>query len=205
MNADGASKTPGLRNVALTPPYFHTGGSATLRQVLDFYNRGGDRRRFTDPGDPDVLPEEHPVSSNLELCTSGDTSGTGPLGESGYPLNETVPWDQTLSCGTNANGLIVPLGLSAAQLDDLEAFLKALTDPRVQCDAAPFDHPSLFIPHGHLEADGDGDGSADDIVVELPAVGAGGYAARTGLCIPNSGDLFAPGMRARLTPPGPLQ
>ena len=33
---------PGLRNVALTAPYFHNGGQMTLRQVVDFYNRGGD-------------------------------------------------------------------------------------------------------------------------------------------------------------------
>jgi len=40
--ADGAFKTPGLRNVELTAPYFHNGGQLTLRQVVDFYNRGGD-------------------------------------------------------------------------------------------------------------------------------------------------------------------
>ena len=40
--ADGAFKTPGLRNVELTGPYFHNGGQLTLRQVVDFYNRGGD-------------------------------------------------------------------------------------------------------------------------------------------------------------------
>ncbi len=38
----GAFKTPGLRNVALRGPYFHNGGLATLRQVVDFYARGGD-------------------------------------------------------------------------------------------------------------------------------------------------------------------
>lgn len=39
--ADGAFKAPGLRNVELTAPYFHNGGHATLEQVIDFYNRGG--------------------------------------------------------------------------------------------------------------------------------------------------------------------
>jgi hypothetical protein len=39
---DGAFKTPSLRNVELTGPYFHNGGQATLRQVMEFYNRGGD-------------------------------------------------------------------------------------------------------------------------------------------------------------------
>jgi hypothetical protein len=28
--------------VEFTGPYFHNGGQATLRQVVDFYNRGGD-------------------------------------------------------------------------------------------------------------------------------------------------------------------
>jgi hypothetical protein len=39
---NGAFKTPGLRNIALTGPYFHNGGQATLEQVVDFYARGGD-------------------------------------------------------------------------------------------------------------------------------------------------------------------
>jgi hypothetical protein len=39
---NGAFKTPSLRNVELTGPYFHNGGQATLRQTVEFYNRGGD-------------------------------------------------------------------------------------------------------------------------------------------------------------------
>jgi hypothetical protein len=42
ITADGAFKTPGLRNIELTGPYFHNGGQLTLRDVVDFYNRGGD-------------------------------------------------------------------------------------------------------------------------------------------------------------------
>jgi cytochrome c peroxidase len=42
LGVDGAFKTPSLRNVALTAPYFHDGGKLTLRQVVDFYSRGGD-------------------------------------------------------------------------------------------------------------------------------------------------------------------
>jgi cytochrome c peroxidase len=41
-NVDGAFKTPTLRNAELTGPYFHNGGKATLRQAVEFYNRGGD-------------------------------------------------------------------------------------------------------------------------------------------------------------------
>ena len=39
---DGAFKTPGLRNIEMTAPYFHNGGQRTLAEVVDFYNRGGD-------------------------------------------------------------------------------------------------------------------------------------------------------------------
>jgi len=41
---DGSFKTPSLRNVELTGPYFHNGGFSTLEQVVDFYNRGGNAR-----------------------------------------------------------------------------------------------------------------------------------------------------------------
>jgi hypothetical protein len=38
----GSIKAPQLREVELTGPYFHNGGKLTLRQVVDFYSRGGD-------------------------------------------------------------------------------------------------------------------------------------------------------------------
>jgi cytochrome c peroxidase len=37
----GAFKVPTLRNQEFQGPYFHTGGDATLRQVVEFYVRGG--------------------------------------------------------------------------------------------------------------------------------------------------------------------
>ena len=40
-NMDGMFKTPTLRNVELTGPYFHNGGASTLEQVVTFYARGG--------------------------------------------------------------------------------------------------------------------------------------------------------------------
>lgn len=46
IGADGDFKTPGLRNVELTAPYFHNGGQLTLKQVVEFYNRGGDFRQL---------------------------------------------------------------------------------------------------------------------------------------------------------------
>ncbi|MEH2090013.1 cytochrome-c peroxidase [Nostoc sp.] len=116
--ANGAFKAPGLRNVELTAPYFHNGGQATLEQVIDFYNRGGDF------------------------------------------------------------GVLPPLNLSPVEKQELVAFLKALTDDRVRFDKAPFDHPQLFIPNGHVGNTNyvvnDGTGKATDDTVEIPAVGRSG-------------------------------
>jgi cytochrome c peroxidase len=38
----GAFKTPGLRSISQSAPYMHDGSEATLKDVVDFYNRGGD-------------------------------------------------------------------------------------------------------------------------------------------------------------------
>ncbi len=46
----GAFKTPGLRNVVITPPYFHDGSQATLWDTLDHYNKGGVQNPFLDGG-----------------------------------------------------------------------------------------------------------------------------------------------------------
>jgi cytochrome c peroxidase len=54
---NGSFKVPLLRNVALTAPYFHNGGQLTLRQVVEFYNRGADFSRANqDDFDVDIGP-----------------------------------------------------------------------------------------------------------------------------------------------------
>jgi len=69
-------RTPTLRNVGLTAPYMHDGSLASLRDVLEFYNRGGVPNEVLDP-------------------------------------------------------LIRPLGLGDAEINDLLAFLNALTGSNV--------------------------------------------------------------------------
>jgi cytochrome c peroxidase len=73
------------------------------------------------------------------------------------------------------------VGVPEATLADLVAFLKTLTDERVRWEMAPFDHPSLRIPHGHagdetaVEAEADAHpGLAATRFFEVPAVGASG-------------------------------
>jgi cytochrome c peroxidase len=57
LAVDGAFKVPALRGVALTAPYFHNGGQATLAQVVEFYDRGGDfLLQNARDSDPNVRP-----------------------------------------------------------------------------------------------------------------------------------------------------
>jgi len=130
FGVEGAFKVASLRNVALTAPYFHNGDARTLREVVEFYNRGG----------------------NIAPIHQTDATPIEPLG---------VP------------------GLNEDEIDALVAFLESLTDERVLHRRAPFDHPQLFVPNGHpgdavATVDADGDGLADDAMVEITAVGAGG-------------------------------
>ena len=131
----GFFKTPQLRNVALTAPYFHNGGQLTLEQVVEFYNRGGDFN---------VVSELPIMDPDIE-----------PLG----------------------------LGLTLQEKEDLVDFLRnALTDPRTLRQAAPFDHPQLFVPNGNpasasgypVDEDPAHPGQAKTQFMEIPAVGANG-------------------------------
>jgi cytochrome c peroxidase len=45
----GRFRTPTLRNVALTAPYFHDGSAATLADVIELYDKGGNPTRNLDP------------------------------------------------------------------------------------------------------------------------------------------------------------
>ncbi|MGE3170982.1 MAG: cytochrome c peroxidase [Planctomycetota bacterium] len=92
---DGAFKTPGLRNVELTGPYFHNGGQATLEQVVEFYDRGGDRRRTSGGGNTTGFG---PNRSNLDP----DIESLGLSGEDARNLvaflkaltDERVRWER---------------------------------------------------------------------------------------------------------------
>ena len=128
VSVNGAFKTPGLRNVELTGPYFHNGGKATLMQVVDFYDRGGD---FGRDNASDLAPD------------------------------------------------IRPLNLSETEKVNLVRFLLSLTDERVRKERAPFDHPSLCLPNGHLTSQQTlaSAMNAPDESLCLPAVGRNGTAA----------------------------
>ncbi len=77
---------------------------------------------------------------------------------------------------------IAPIGFTLQEKTDLVDFLRnGLTDPRTVAQAAPFDHPQLFTPNGHV-TDSSGNvqkdpaypGQAATQLMEVPAVGQNG-------------------------------
>ena len=65
--------------------------------------------------------------------------------------------------------------------EELVDFLLALTDERVRWEQAPFDHPQLFVPHGHnnvIPGNPKRTRILADNMIEIPAVGAAGRQAQ---------------------------
>ncbi|MCP9442297.1 MAG: hypothetical protein NNA20_06860 [Nitrospira sp.] len=76
---------------------------------------------------------------------------------------------------------IEPLGvanMTPEEVDAVVAWLESLTDERVRIAAAPFDHPQLFVPNGHLGTHRrvipGPFGFAVDDMIEIPMTGAEG-------------------------------
>jgi hypothetical protein len=83
--------------------------------------------------------------------------------------------DVEVLCGLNANPLsplCPPADPAVAEANQKKVidFMMALTDERVRLEKAPFDHPELFIPNGMTK-------TGKDVLLQLPAIGAGGRAA----------------------------
>ncbi len=64
----GRFKIPSLRNIAITPPYFHDGTAKNLEEVIKHYNNGG--RNTTEginKGDGREHPNKHPMIGAIEI------------------------------------------------------------------------------------------------------------------------------------------
>ncbi len=141
---------------------------------------GRNNRAFTRTG---VRPvQEDPGQANGNFKSSGlrNIELTGPYFHNGgqATLEQVIAfYERGGDFGTN-NGAIRSFRATPAQRAALVAFLKALTDDRVRYDRAPFDHPELCVPLGHLEIARDAapyPRSAKERWAAIPAVGALGH------------------------------
>ncbi|MDX1979232.1 MAG: RICIN domain-containing protein [Bryobacteraceae bacterium] len=144
---DGAFKTPGLRNIALTGPYFHNGSRASLEEVIEFYNRGGDRRGTL-------------LSDNSGLGANGSNIGPDirPLSLAEFEkaalvaflknalTDERVRWERApfdhpeLPLADGAGFVLVPaVGSAGRAANPLKPFDEILTAGTLGYAAAPMD------------------------------------------------------------------
>lgn len=183
---DGAFKVPQLRNVEMTGPYFHTGSYLTLRQVVDFYMRGGDFAvTNSENRDPNLVNLETMVfglGSTEDLRANGGVLDGLPDTVSlygDYPDTDhaTTPEPEPRDFGLGSDRENGVEDVSVA----LVKFMLSMTDKRVKYERAPFDRPELFVPVDGLAPD-NGD----------PTLANGGpTAGRAALLANSDGNLAA--------------
>lgn len=62
----GSFKTPTLRDIARTAPYMHDGSLATLEEVVDYYDKGGEANDWLDE---EIAPLKLTVAEKTDLVT----------------------------------------------------------------------------------------------------------------------------------------
>jgi cytochrome c peroxidase/(2Fe-2S) ferredoxin len=117
-NNIGEFRTPSLRNVELRAPYMHNGRLATLEDVVEFYNRGGD---FGGPNFPStfIRPRNLSTQQKADLVAFLRRPLTDPR-----VANETAPFDRPglytesnrvpviSGTGTAGSGALVPQAIA---------------------------------------------------------------------------------------------
>ncbi len=148
VDVDGAFKAPSVRNAELTGPYFHNGSYASLEQLVDFYNRGGNRR--------DV-----PCTGLGSVNGIGDTTGFGDT------CTNTPPDMALLGLTAVDKAALIAFIKS---LTDPRVRINAAPFDRPQL-TIPNGHPG-----DQVSTVADTTGKAVDDVIILPATGAAGGA-----------------------------
>lgn len=125
-----------------------------MEQVVELYNRGGDRKdQFQlDPNCGGALVIDGIVAGDPDTGLIDDSGFLG--GASGQASNLAPDMagakDLLTTVCNPGQSPQETLNLSSSDVADIVAFMKALTDDRVRWEKAPFDHPSLTIPNGHV-------------------------------------------------------
>ncbi len=185
---DGEFKTPTLKNTELQGPYMHNGRFATLEEVVEFYNRGGDhdapninrglirelgltepekaalvafmKRPLTDPR----VANELPPFDRPQLFTESDRvptiTGTGRAGNGGVVPN-AIAIEPPL-VGNPSFTVAMAQGLSGADA----TLVITSVDPGV---GSTIPGPGTFA-YQQITLDGTGHGSVSIAILDNPAL-----------------------------------
>jgi cytochrome c peroxidase len=146
----------------------------------------GNGRAFQNTGVRPAAEDAGQGNGNFRSIGLRNIEFTGPYFHNGGQATLEQVVDFYARGGDFPNRDINPINLNGAQRAALVAFLKTLSDDRVRYSRAPFDHPELCVPVGHVE---NANGtlrpsesakfplSAGERWAALPAVGATGHQA----------------------------
>ena len=143
----GVFKVPTLRNVAITAPYFHNAALPTLHQVVQFYvTRDINNNTGNNPLPVPAGPGGNPYQAVGTFYTAAD--GTPDL----YQYNDLpAAFDANVNAGETPYTAPAFAGgnaptLTAAEIDDLVAFLCTLTDGYDPQQPAAYNVPTQCAP-----------------------------------------------------------
>ena len=189
-NNIGEFRTPSLRNVGLRGPYFHNGHFATLEEVVEFYNRGGD---FDAPNINHNLI--HPLNLNTQqksdlaaflraLTDPRSTTATAPFDRPMlYSESSRVP--QVFGNGTTGSGGNVP------QLTAIEPPIVGNPSFTIGVSNALGSAQAVLVIDNHDPGAGAPPSSAsfNRSTIQLSGAGAGQGFGSVSLTIPNTASI----------------
>jgi hypothetical protein len=157
-------------------------GGAEL-SAATFTAGGNNRRAFQNTGVRPAGDDAGSGNAAFKSLTLRNVELTGPYFHNGGQATLEQVVDFYARGGDFANNTLTPFSADSARRAALAAFMRALTDDRVRFERAPFDHPELCVPSGHLELEPGRLQPADSTMfprsaadrwIAVPAVGAGG-------------------------------
>lgn len=81
----GAFKTPTVREVTKRSPYMHDGSILTLREVVTFYNRGGNANPNLDPKMQPLSLTDEEIDALVAMMEAMSGEGYADVGPSLFP------------------------------------------------------------------------------------------------------------------------
>ncbi|MEZ5402871.1 MAG: cytochrome c peroxidase [Bryobacteraceae bacterium] len=145
--------------------------------------RGNAGRAFQRTGVRTAVEDGGRGNGNFRSIQLRNVELTGPFFHNGGQATLEQVIEFYSRGGDFAPNNLRPFNANATQRSNLVAFLKSLTDDRVRFERAPFDHPELCVPSGHIEeqpgvlqagALAGFPRAAAERWLSVPAVGAGG-------------------------------
>lgn len=192
-NNIGEFKTPSLRNVELRAPYMHNGRFATLEEVVEFYNRGGDFQAPNFPGNL-IRPRNLSTQQKSDLVAFLKRPLTDPR-----VLTQTAPFDRpTLYAESNRVPVVSGTGRAGTggvvpQVVAIEPPIAGNTGFTVGLSSGLGNRQAVLV----IDANDPGigttipaSGSFARVTVNLSGTGTGNGFGSTVLSIPNSAALI---------------